>query len=368
MTMMLGRRLVSHVSRMHGGRFSLSCASSASSFCCVSSAGRVVARALSSAAAASSAASSASEQPRQPQFDGEVAELYAKVFEQLRPSWCKHIAHVTRHAKVKKLSAPKVLDVASGPGQPAITIAQRMPMAQVTSTDVSPDMVAQASNNVTAAGVSDRVTCKVLDMQSMVDVGTGTVDVATVSFGLMFAPQLDLALAEIYRVLKPGGIMTATVWLEMPWMDLNRSVMKDVLGEEPPPPPIDPLSLSELAALDKPMSAAGFRTVDDETGDIFFDFGDDAEFAFKLGTIPFLPKLKELQEAGSHGDVFAKARASFDAHTRDFVSQDGRMRLPRVHVSPRRRVEALPVKKVRRLHDASDAMPHARFFLNNICY
>ena len=229
---------------------------------------------------------------------------------------------------MKKLSAPKVLDVASGPGQPAITIAQRMPMAQVTSTDVSPDMVAQASNNVKAAGVSDRVTCKVLDMQSMVDVGTGTVDVATVSFGLMFAPQLDLALAEIYRVLKPGGIMTATVWLEMPWRDLNRSVMKDVLGEEPPPPPIDPLSLSELAALDKPMSAAGFRTVDDETGDIFFDFGDDAEFAFKLGTIPFLPKLKELQEAGSHGDVFAKARASFDAHTSDFVSQDGRMRLP----------------------------------------
>ncbi|XRB16773.1 methyltransferase [Pseudoscourfieldia marina] len=350
LTMMLGRRLVSHVSRMHGGRctpvwmlsrpltnnslnglwpVSLSCASSASSFCCVSSAGRVVARALSSSAAASSAASSASEQPRQPQFDGEVAELYAKVFEQLRPSWCKHIAHVTRHAKVKKLSAPKVLDVASGPGQPAITIAQRMPMAQVTSTDVSPDMVAQASNNVTAAGVSDRVTCKVLDMQSMVDVGTGTVDVATVSFGLMFAPQLDLALAEIYRVLKPGGIMTATVWLEMPWMDLNRSVMKDVLGEEPPPPPIDPLSLSELAALDKPMSAAGFRTVDDETGDIDFDFGDDAEFAFKLGTIPFLPKLKELQEAGSHGDVFAKARASFDAHTSDFVSQDGHMRLPR---------------------------------------
>ena len=134
LTMMLGRRLVSHVSRMHGGRctpvwmlsrpltnnslnglwpVSLSCASSASSFCCVSSAGRVVARALSSSAAASSAASSASEQPRQPQFDGEVAELYAKVFEQLRPSWCKHIAHVTRHAKVKKLSAPKVLDVAS---------------------------------------------------------------------------------------------------------------------------------------------------------------------------------------------------------------------------------------------------------------
>merc|ERR1719231_1185617 len=42
-------------------------------------------------------------------------------------------------------------------------------------------------------------------------------------------------------------------------MGLVRSVMTKVLGREPPPPPIDPLSLADDAALDAPLAAAGLR-------------------------------------------------------------------------------------------------------------
>lgn len=263
-----------------------------------------------------SVASVAAQQPpqaQQPDFGGEVARLYGDFFVQLRPSWERHVEAVAQHVAPAPMT---ILDIASGPGQPAMLLAQRFPTATVLSTDLAPDMVAQAASSVAAAGLAGQVSCSTMDMQDMAAVGSGTCDVVTASYGLMFAPELPRALSEVHRVLRPGGYLVTTVWRTMPMMSLVGEVMAAVLGHAPPPPPINPMSLSEDIALDGPLAAAGLQLVAEESGSISFDLGTDPDRQWRLGTITVLPKLQELAEAGTHGDnVMEKARDAFIAAT-----------------------------------------------------
>jgi len=129
------------------------------------------------------------------QFDGEVAAMYGKFFNQLRPSWEAMLDRVDA-VNAGGFGRPKsqrpdqhlqrVLDLASGPGQPALLIAARHRATRVESTDISPDMVAQAAASAAEAGVNDRVTCAVRDMNDLSSIEAGSVDLVTVSFGLMF--------------------------------------------------------------------------------------------------------------------------------------------------------------------------------------
>lgn len=60
--------------------------------------------------------------------------------------------------RLKPLTAPEVLDVGTGSGCIAISLAHQKKDARVTATDVSPDALAVARRNATKCGVADRVT------------------------------------------------------------------------------------------------------------------------------------------------------------------------------------------------------------------
>lgn len=50
---------------------------------------------------------------------------------------------------------------------------------------------------------------------------------------------------KVNRVLKPGGKLITTVWEELQMMTTIRNIMTEVLGQAPPAPPINPLSMRE---------------------------------------------------------------------------------------------------------------------------
>src|SRR3954454_23447877 len=127
------------------------------------------------------------------------------------------------------------LDVASGTGEPGLSIAKLAPKGRVVLTDLSGEMLEVATRRATAQGITniDTQVCGADDLPF----DDATFDSISVRFGYMFFPDMAKATAEFVRVLKPGGRLGAAVWIkpeENPWTTI---VMQAIASEVVLPPP-----------------------------------------------------------------------------------------------------------------------------------
>jgi SAM-dependent methyltransferase len=105
----------------------------------------------------------------------------------------------------------QVLDLASGPGEPAFTIAGLVgPEGRVVATDLVDEMLAGTRRRI-AAGDAGNIEAQTADMQAL-PFEDGSFDRVTSRFGIMFAPDPAKAFAEVKRVLQPGGKCAFMVW------------------------------------------------------------------------------------------------------------------------------------------------------------
>lgn len=108
----------------------------------------------------------------------------------------------------------RVLDVASGSGDLARAIARRAgPAGQVWMTDINAAMLARGRDRLADAGLLlPAVRC---DAERL-PFATGSFDCVMVGFGLRNMTRKSVALAEMTRILKPGGRLLvlefSTVW------------------------------------------------------------------------------------------------------------------------------------------------------------
>ena len=104
----------------------------------------------------------------------------------------------------------RVLDLCSGPGWLAIEAARAVaPDGHVTGLDLSAGMVATARANAAAAGVGN-VEFHQGDAEEL-PFGDASFDGSVCSLGLMHVPDPGRALAELARVIVPGGRLVANV-------------------------------------------------------------------------------------------------------------------------------------------------------------
>lgn len=103
-----------------------------------------------------------------------------------------------------------VLDIASGTGEPGLTIATLIPDGKVIITDLSAGMLEIAEENARRRGIHN-VETKACDVCEL-PFADNSFDAVSCRFGFMFFPDMLLAAKEIFRVLKPGGRIVATVW------------------------------------------------------------------------------------------------------------------------------------------------------------
>ncbi len=98
----------------------------------------------------------------------------------------------------------EVLDVGAGPGWLDIRLAQLAPALSITGVDVEPAMVERATVHAEEAGVSGRVRFQVGDSAKL-PFDDDRFDLVTSSFSLHHWEDPARGVAEVYRVLKPGG-------------------------------------------------------------------------------------------------------------------------------------------------------------------
>ncbi len=111
-----------------------------------------------------------------------------------------------------------VLDVGCGPGHLAIRLAALNPELRVTGLDISPAMVERAVWHARQSGLADRVRFQVGDVQAM-PFPEGQFDLVVSTFSLHHWEDPVRGLAEIHRVLRPGG--QARIYDLPDWVRLN---------------------------------------------------------------------------------------------------------------------------------------------------
>ncbi len=169
---------------------------------------------------------------------------------------------MVRHAGLQ--SRARVVDVASGFGEPALTVARLVgPGRRVVATDLSPAMLAVAGERARGLGLGN-VDLVEMDAEQPV-LPQARFDAVMCRLGLMFLPDLNLALQRLSALLVPGGRLVGAVWgppQANPWLGLALRTLVEFL-ELPPPPSEAPwvFGLSGAGVLEDALASAGLEDI-----------------------------------------------------------------------------------------------------------
>lgn len=114
--------------------------------------------------------------------------------------WRRKVMRIVRRSK-----ALKIMDVATGTGDLAITLAKRIERTQILGVDLSEEMLAVARQKIQKQGLEERIMLEKGDAESLDMVESGTIDAVTVAFGVRNFENLERGLGELYRTLREGG-------------------------------------------------------------------------------------------------------------------------------------------------------------------
>jgi ubiquinone/menaquinone biosynthesis C-methylase UbiE len=129
----------------------------------------------------------------------------------------------------------RVLDIATGIGEPAITVANQVGHSSgsggyVLATDISSRMLSIAKQRASSFGLQNVIEFKQGDAET-IDLPTSTFDAVLCRWGLMFLPDLKAGLSNIYRLLVDGGRLAAAVWASPDKDTLMASTINTVMKE-----------------------------------------------------------------------------------------------------------------------------------------
>jgi SAM-dependent methyltransferase len=124
-----------------------------------------------------------------------------------------------------------ILDFGSGPGILACELAVEVgPAGRITAFDISTDMNAIASRRADAAGMRDRIDVVKGDSEELA-FPDSRFDAAVSTQVLEYIDDVDRALRELHRVLRPGGrlVLLDTDWDTLVWSARDEALAARIL-------------------------------------------------------------------------------------------------------------------------------------------
>jgi ubiquinone/menaquinone biosynthesis C-methylase UbiE len=192
-----------------------------------------------------------------------------------------------------------VLDLACGPGSVTILAAERVgPCGRVSGLDLSPAMLELARAKDPPPGAPP-IEYREAPADEL-PFADSSFDVATCQQGLQFFPQRQAALAELRRVLRPGGRLGVAVWSEIgdsPLFAALYDALREVAGDELADRyRAGPWGLPGAEALADLLTDAGFTNVriEQRTVQVVFE-GGAAQFASTLAASGIAAELEALE-------------------------------------------------------------------------
>jgi len=174
----------------------------------------------------------------------------------------------------------KVLDIATGIGEPALTAAKQVgKTGEILAIDISPQMLSFAKERAISLGLQDLVEFKEGDAET-IDLPSSTFDAALCRWGLMFLPNPKAGLSNIYRSLVKGGHFAAAVWATPDKVPFISVPMNIVLKEtnSPPQGTLGSFSMSDQNNLKKIYEESGFMHHIIERINVVSDFDSTDDF------------------------------------------------------------------------------------------
>jgi SAM-dependent methyltransferase len=207
----------------------------------------------------------------------------------------------------------RILDLASGTGEPAITLAQRVgATGRVTALDRSAELLAIAEERARQRGLSNFCT-QPADAHSL-PFPENHFDLATSRFGVMFFDDVEAALRELGRVLRPGARACFLAWgpFDQPyWQSLMGVVHRHVGGPLLPPDGPNPFRFAQPGSLSAVFENAGFGHIEEETRTVPWTWPGTAEEVWEQAqavAVPFRPMLQRVPD-----DLWPKIHAEIHA-------------------------------------------------------
>ena len=214
--------------------------------------------------------------------------------------WWRTIESAAQHVSDRLIDmahvgpGQRVLDVATGIGEPALSAARRVgPAGAVVATDFSGRMLEIAGERATAAGLTNVELIQV-DAERL-DFHDGSFDAILCRWGLESLSDPSNALAEMRRMLAPGGSLAASVWdvaAEPSLAGIAMALAREMFDSPSPAPEAPARSTLAEGVLEKTMTRVGFVDVRSEKLEVVLEFPSVDEFGRYL--IDVSPELSAL--------------------------------------------------------------------------
>ncbi|NOH04911.1 MAG: methyltransferase domain-containing protein [Chloroflexi bacterium] len=266
------------------------------------------------------------ETPDSAQRKQQVSGLFNRVaamYDHVGPRFFSHFGR--RLVELAQIpDGANVLDVATGRGAVLIPAAESVgAQGHVVGIDLSEGMVRETAKEIARLGLSPNVEVREMDAESL-QFPDESFDFVLCCFAIFFFPQLDRAMSEFRRVLRPNGRIVVATWdkafdEQLAWFD---EIIKTYLPPEPEESKATESDSTSQPVFDTPegleaiMKNAGFADIQIISETAEFAYATEEEYWSTLWSHGGRVALEAIEKAtGAEGlqrfkaDVFAKLQS-----------------------------------------------------------